>query len=99
MAEEKNETTTETTDEGISEDDLRKMIGEEIDSRLSSVTDAIGGLTDSIVDKLKGEGTSGVSEESLLEKIGGMIDEKMKGVSANGSKTKEPHKPKLRIFT
>lgn len=99
MAEQKNDppASTDPPEEGISEDDLRKLVGEEIESRLSSVTDAISGLTDSIVEKLKGEGSGSVSEDSLLEKIGGIIDDKLKGVtSANGEK--KEHKPKIKIF-
>lgn len=94
----KNDPTPDPTEpEGISEDDLRKMIGEEIDSRLTSVTDAIAGIGDSIFDKLKGEGSS--DSEGLLSKIGEMIDEKLKNLPSGGNGTaKKEHVPKLRVF-
>jgi hypothetical protein len=101
MAEKSEGTSEPTGDEGISEDDLRKMIGEELDSRLSTITDSLGGLADSIFDKLKGEGGSGatetVSEDNLLEKIGSMIDEKLKGIGTGNAKA--PREPKLKIFS
>jgi hypothetical protein len=91
--------TPDPAEDGISEDDLRKLIGEELDSRLSKVTEGFGGIVDGIVEKLKGEaGSEGstVSEDSLMEKIGNMIDEKLKGVS-NGN-VQKPREPKIRIF-
>lgn len=84
----------------VTEDDLRNLIGEEIDKRLTGITETLGGLADSIFDKIKGEGSS--DNEGLLEKIGTMIDEKVKNVpsggSGNGEGTKE-RIPKIRIFS
>lgn len=100
MAEE-TETTEEVQPAEVTEDDLRKLVGEVVEEKLSAITDGIGGLTDSIVEKLRGDGSS---EDSLLEKIGGMIDEKLKGLGGsgkgsggNGNETTE-RIPKLRIF-
>lgn len=67
----------------VTEDDLRNLIGEEIDKRVTGLSDGISGLADSIVEKLKGDGSN---EDGLLEKIGNMIDEKMKGLGGS-SKT------------
>lgn len=96
MAEETTETTETTESEGISEEELRAMIGDELDSRISTITDSIGGIADSIVEKLKGEGGS-TSEEGLLDKIGTMIDDKLKALP-NGTSEKKPREPKIRIF-
>lgn len=104
MAEETTAETTPTENDGISEDDLRSLIGEVLDEKLSTLSEGIGGLADSILEKLKGEPTptSAAGEENLLEKIGGMIDEKLKGLSSggtgNGNETKTERVPKLRVF-
>jgi hypothetical protein len=104
MAETKpDETTPEPnpSEDGISEDDLKKLVGEVVEEKLSSIGEGITGLADAIVEKLTASGTS--SEEGLLEKIGGMIDEKLKGISSggsgNGSKAEPTERvPKLRVF-
>lgn len=102
MADKDDTTTEEVTPAEVTEDDLRNLIGEEIDKRISGLSEGISGLADSILEKLKGEGSS---DDSLLEKIGGMIDEKLKGVSSGGSGDKGNGKsttervPKIRIFS
>lgn len=86
----------------ITEDDLRNLIGEVVEEKLSGISEGVSGLADSILEKLKGEGSS--NEEGLLEKIGTMIDEKLKGNSSddggkgNGEAPKE-RQPKIRIFS
>jgi hypothetical protein len=90
----------EVTPAEVTEDDLRKLVGEVVEEKLSSITEGISGLTDSIVEKLKGDGSS---DDSLLEKIGGMIDEKLKGLgngkpTPSGNGSTEERIPKLRIF-
>lgn len=98
-----NETTPEPSD-GISEDDLKKLVGEVVEEKLSSIGDGISGLADAIVEKLTAGNSS--TEEGLLEKIGGMIDEKLKGISSggsgggNGGGTSESKErvPKLKVF-
>lgn len=84
----------------VTEDDLRNLVGEVVEEKLSSISDGIGGLADSILEKLKGEGSS--TDDSLLEKIGGMIDEKLKGFggkpTGNGTTETGERVPKLRIF-
>jgi hypothetical protein len=86
----------------VTEDDLRNLVGEVVEEKLSSISEGIGGLADSILEKLKGEGSS--TDDSLLEKIGGMIDEKLKGIGGsgqtkdNGATETGERVPKLRIF-
>jgi|SRR5215472_17540153 len=86
----------------VTEDDLRNLIGEVLDEKLSGISEGIGGLADSIMEKLKGDTSS---EDSILEKVGAMIDEKLKGIgngeSASGTKSNgsEERKPKIRIFS
>lgn len=104
MAEEKPTETTETTDEGISEDDLRSMIGEELDKRFENFSESMGGIVDGIFNRLKGEAPTNensevVSEDSLLEKIGSMIDDKLAGFKGSANGEKQPREPKLRIFS
>jgi hypothetical protein len=103
MAEEKNgETTEEVKPAEVTEDDLRSLIGEVVEEKLSGISDGIGGLADSILEKLKGEGSS--TDDSLLEKIGGMIDEKLKGIGGgssgnkSGNGTSGERVPKINIF-
>ena len=84
--------------EGFSEADMRNMIGEELDSRFSAITDSFGGIVDGIVDRLKSEGGTH-DETSLLEKIGGMIDEKLKGLPSGSKEEAKLREPKLRIFS
>lgn len=96
MADEPATPPAENEPEGISEDDLRKMIGEEIDTRLTSVTDAIAGIGDSIFDKLKGEGSS--DSDGMLSKIGELIDEKLKNLPGGNGPVKKEHVPKLKVF-
>jgi hypothetical protein len=86
----------------VTEDDLRKLVGEVVEEKLSTISDGIGGIADSIVESLKGDGSS---EDSLLEKIGGMFDEKLKGIggsggtkTGNGATETGERVPKLRIF-
>ena len=104
MAEETTAETTPPENDGITEDDLRSLIGEVLDEKLSTLSEGIGGLADSILEKLKGEPTptSAAGEENLLEKIGGMIDEKLKGLSSgsgNGTTTEKTERvPKLKVF-
>jgi hypothetical protein len=95
-----NESAEEVTPAEVTEDDLRKLVGEVVEEKLSVISDGIGGIVDSVVEKLKGEGSS---EEGLLEKIGTMIDEKLKGIGGSGTTpagngAKEERIPKLRIF-
>lgn len=100
MADKENETTEEVQPAEVTEDDLKRIVGEAVDERLSGISDSIGGLAESIVEKLKGDGSS---DDSLLEKIGGMIDEKIKGIPSGGSNEgsgngKSEREPKIKIF-
>lgn len=86
----------------VTEDDLRKLVGEVVEEKLQGISEGIGGIVDSVVEKLKGEGNS---EDSLVEKLSGIIDEKMKGFGGSGKtdngKTESDSGeriPKLRIF-
>jgi len=100
VAEETNETTEEVKPAEVTEDDLRALIGDVVEEKLGGLTDSIAGLADSVFDKIKGDSES--SEASLMEKVGNMIDEKLKGV---GTGTKENENgpvervPKIRIFS
>jgi hypothetical protein len=85
----------------VTEDDLRKLVGEVVEEKLAVVSDGIGGIVDSVVEKLKGDGSN---EDSLLERLGGMMDEKLKGIggsakeTGNGATETGERVPKLRIF-
>lgn len=98
MADKTEETTAEETpdasSDGITEDDLRKLIGEVVEEKLSTISEGLGGLADGIFDRLKG---SSDTSESLLEKIGSLIDEKFKNMPS-GENGKKEHTPKIRIF-
>lgn len=102
MADEPNET-TEVQPAEVTEDDLRKLVGEVVEEKLEGVAQGISGLAESIVDKLKGDGSS---EDSLVEKITGIIDDRLKGIGGSGEKTGNGKTdsdsgeriPKLRIF-
>lgn len=100
MAEETNETTTEEVQPAeVTEDDLRKLVGEVVEEKLQGLSDGIGGLAESIVEKLKGDGSS---EDSLVEKIGGIIDDRLKGLGGGGNGNSETtaskREPRLKIF-
>lgn len=99
MAEETTEN-QEVAPAEVTEDDLRKLVGEVVEEKLQGFSDGIGGLAESIVEKLKGDGSS---EDSLVEKITGIIDDRLKGLGGSsketsGNGTTEERVPKLRIF-
>lgn len=106
MAEETKNESTETPPDGITEDQLRSLVGEVVEEKISSIGEGINGLAESIVEKLTASGSS--SEEGLLNKIGGMIDEKLKGISSggsgsgsgsgNGNSEGKERVPKLKVF-
>lgn len=85
----------------VTEDDLRKLVGEVVEEKLTGLSESVSGIVDSVVEKLKGDGTS---EDSLVEKLSGIIDEKIKGLGGNATgngKTETDSGeriPKLRIF-
>lgn len=91
MAEET--TTTETPpSEGLTEDELKGIVGDVVDAKLEplmSKLDGIslpdletfkGGILEDI-GKLLGDNKTTVDEDGMLEKVGKMLDEKMKGIS------------------
>lgn len=102
MADETTSTEEETppAPAEVTEDDLRKLIGEvfdqKLEEKLGGITEGIGGAIESVFEKMKGETGS---EDSLLEKIGGLIDEKLKGFSTGTGNAKKEHVPKIRIFS
>lgn len=102
MAEEKKDDTTEVQPAEVTEDDLRNLVGEVVEEKLQGLSEGIGGLAESIVEKLKGDGSS---EDSLVEKITGIIDDRLKGLGGssketggNGATESGERIPKLRIF-
>lgn len=102
MAEETTETTTTEEPEGISEDELRGIFADEVKKELDArgltaeVVEKVGGLGD-FVSKLF-EDNKGDGGEGLLDKIGTMIDEKLKGISSGNGGEKKEHTPKIKIF-
>lgn len=94
---------TTTTDEGISEDDLRSIIGEVVEEKLEGFSEKLNpaNLLEGIKGLLSERGTpegETPSDDSLLEKIGNMIDEKLQGLATGTNGEKKEHTPKLRIF-
>lgn len=105
MADKPDETGTDNQPEGISEDDLRSIIGEVVEEKLGAVTETLNPAN--LLEEIKGllssgggsgeEGTAG-TDDSLLERIGTMIDEKLANLGTSGNGEKKEHVPKLRVF-
>ena len=93
-------------DKGISEDELRGIFNDEVKKELDArgltaeVVAGLGGIGDFVAGLFE-ENKPGDNSESLLEKIGTLIDEKLKGLGNSGNgkaEVKEPRKPKLNVF-
>jgi len=88
--------------EGISEDDLRNIIGEVVEEKLGVVADTLNPAN--LLEGIKGllgereGGGDPPSDDSLLERIGTMIDEKLQGLGSGENGGKKEHVPKLKIF-
>lgn len=92
MAEET--TTTETPpSEGLTEAELEGVIGRVVDAKLEPLMFKLDGITLPDLETFKGgileevgkivtaNKAKDLDEEGLLQKVGGMLDEKMKGIS------------------
>jgi hypothetical protein len=110
---EPNENENQNTQDGISEDELKGLIGNALDEKLeergftSETVSKLGKLDildslDNLFESHKGEP---LDKESLLGEIGKLVDEKLKQLPASGGNKedtdngKAPRTPKLRIFS
>jgi hypothetical protein len=101
MTEENQQT---PNNDGISEDELRGLIGNAVDEKLNErgltkeAMDSLGGIG-AFVEKLFTDNKSEpMNEDGLLEKIGNLVDEKLKGISTGGGNGSKEHEPKIKIF-
>lgn len=101
-----DDTTTDTTVDtgsGFSEADLRRIVGEEVDSRTGErlsrlekldLLDGIDDRIEAIVKKHKSTGSSGkpaeFDKEGLLGEISTLIDGKLAGISTTGNAPRKP---------
>lgn len=87
------EETTTPPSEGLTEEELEGVIGRVIDSKLEPITTKLDGISLPDLETFKGgileevgklitaNKSQPVDEDGLLAKVGGMLDEKMKGIS------------------
>lgn len=97
----------ENQPEGVSEEELKNIVGEAVDSKLND-----RGLTKEVMEKLSKldildgiEGlfekhkSGGVDKEGLLSEIGTLIDKKLSGIgSGSGGGNSTERQPKIRIL-
>lgn len=97
----------ETPPEGVSEEELRNIVGDAVDSKLND-----RGLTKEVLEKLAKldildgiEGlfekhkSGGVDKEGLLGEIGNLIDKKLSGFSSgSGGNQTTGRSPKIKVF-
>lgn len=101
-----DEGTPTPNQDGISEDELRGLIGTTVEEKLNErgvtkeAMESLGGIGAFVENLFKENKTEPLNEDSFVEKLSGKIDEllgeKLKGVGG-GNGTKE-HAPKLKIF-
>ena len=96
------------SNDGISEDELRGMISETLDSKLeergitAEAFERLGKLDilDSIGEMFEKNKSEPVDSEGLLTKVSEMLDDKLKGFSSGsgGGNGKSERKPRINIF-
>lgn len=95
-------TEPENKPEGLSQDEMRSLIGEVFDERFKSYADQfaskdeVSALRSGIVEDVLGKvtdvlpaQTAALDEEGLLKKVSGLLDTKLAGISSGHS----PRKP------
>jgi hypothetical protein len=90
---------TAAENDGVSMDELRTMVGEVVEEKLSAIGN-IGGLKDEILSEVgKLFETNKQDGSGLLAQIGELIDSKLKGAPAPSSNGEaKPREPKLKVF-
>jgi hypothetical protein len=102
MAEENQQ--TPPNNDGISEDELRGLIGNAVDEKLNErgltkeAIESLGGIGTFVENLFKENKSEPMNEDGLLEKIGNLVDEKLKGISQGGGNGQKEHAPKIKIF-
>lgn len=88
-----DEITTTPPSEGLTEDELKNIVGDVVDAKLEPIMGKLdginlpdleafkGGILEEVGKLITANKTTPVDEEGLLGKVGTMLDEKMKGIS------------------